>query len=231
MPPIIHKSSHFAFSSQGIRILRPPTQLPPASHLPEKMVKHRGEIMDLGRTALSRTGRSLIGCGIFMTLVSTGCHSKTSATPENFIQALNAHLLDKPECLMPDAPRFPFETSDPLKTKQLNTLVKSQLLTVQEEMSIKVSRYTPTTIGARVAPRFCYGHREVTSIDSFTPPAVTNGFPETHVVYHYELKDVPVWAKSDDVQKAYPEMAKAVSGPQTDQATLARTMAGWQVPE
>jgi len=171
--------------------------------------------------------------GIFATLlmVAAGCHSKTDATPENYIQTLNAHFLDRKECLMPEAPRFPFETSDPVKTKQMNSLVKAQLLTVSVETSIHASRYTPTVTGERAVPRFCYGHRNVTAIESSTPPAVTNGFPETQVVYQYELKDVPVWAKTAEVQAAFPEMAKAISGPSTAKATLAKTLAGWQVPD
>jgi hypothetical protein len=166
-----------------------------------------------------------------LALGAAGCHSKTAATPENFIVGLNAHFVDHPECLFPESPRFPYETSNPAKTRQLDTLVKSLLLTVQQESSIHVSRYTPTVIGARVAPRFCYGHRLVTSIDSFTPPAKANGFPETLVVYSYKMQDVPVWAKSEDVQAAFPGMAHNISGTATDKATLAGTLAGWQVPD
>jgi hypothetical protein len=113
----------------------------------------------------------------------------------------------------------------------MDTLVASQLLTVGHEATIHVSRYTPTTIGARVAPRFCYGHREVTSIESFTPPAKASGFLETQVVYHYTMQEVPVWAKSDNVKAAFPDMARRISGTTTDKVTLAGTMAGWQVPD
>ncbi len=160
-----------------------------------------------------------------------GCHPKTAATPANFTQALNAYLLDHPDCLFPDAPRFPFETSDPTKTKQMNSMVKMQLLNVGQEPAIHVSRYTPTTAGARVAPRFCYGHRVVSSIDSFTPPAQKNGFPETTVNYHYTMEDLPVWAKSAEVQAVFPNLAKDIRDGASATATLAGTMAGWQVPD
>ena len=165
------------------------------------------------------------------TLFVTGCHSKTAATPENFIQSLNTHFLDRNECLFPEAPRFPYETSDPVKTKQMNTLVISQLLTVQTEPAIHVSRYSVTDTGARFAPRFCYGHRQVTAIDNFTPPVVANGFPETRVTYRYNLEDIPVWAKSSKVREAFPAMAKATTATATDTVTLARTIAGWTVPD
>lgn len=165
-------------------------------------------------------------------LLLAGCHSKTSATPDNFMVALNTHFLDHSECLMPEAPRFPFETSDPMKTRQMDALVKAQLLEVSKEPSIHVSRYTPTVTGARVVPGFCYGHRNVTSVDSFTPPAVAkSGFPETQIAYSYDLKDVPVWAKTPEVEAAFPAMAKAISGTSTDHALLAKTLVAWTIPE
>jgi hypothetical protein len=187
-----------------------------------------GEIMPHARVI-----RQLLGAGSFVVLIlaSTGCNTKTKPTPENFTAALNAHFLDHPDCLLPDPPRFPYETSDPVKTTQMDSLVKAQLLTVEKEISIHASRYTPTTTGARVVPRFCYGHRVVTSIDSSTPPAQANGFPETQVTYRYEMKEVPIWAKTPEVQTAFPEMAQAVSGQASAKTTLAVTITGWQVPD
>jgi hypothetical protein len=164
-------------------------------------------------------------------IATAGCHSKTAATPENFTATLNAYFLDHPDCLFAEAPRFPYETTDPVKTKQMNTLVTNQLLTVDEEHDLHASRYTPTPTGTRYAPRFCYGHRVISSIDSSTPPAQANGFPESQVVYHYTMEEVPVWAKSADVRAAFPEMAHALSGTASGKATLAVTTAGWQVPD
>ena len=86
-------------------------------------------------------------------------------------------------------------------------------------------------MGERVAPHFCYGHRVATAIDNFSAPAPRNGFPETDVVYRYHMEDVPTWAKSDSVKRAFPKMAQQTSGDLTDKATLAGTSAGWQVPE
>jgi len=168
-------------------------------------------------------------------LLVTGCQSKTKPTPANFIQALNTNFLTHTECLFSaDPPRFPLEisdTSDRAKAKQFDALASAQLLTVSKELSIQVARYTPTPAGTEYAPKFCYGHRNVTAIDSFTPPAQANGFPETQVTYRYTLEDVPVWAKTPQVQAAFPEMAKATNGESTGHATLAGTLAGWQVPD
>jgi hypothetical protein len=166
-----------------------------------------------------------------LALPLTACNSNSKATPANFIAGLNAHFVDHPDCLFPDAPTFPLETTDPARTKQLNALVDAQLLDVAVERDIHASRYTPTVMGARVAPRFCYGHRNITTIDSFTPPAPANGFPETQVIYHYTVQDVPVWAKSEAMRAAFPDMALKTSGNASDKATLAGTIAGWQVPD
>ena len=166
----------------------------------------------------------------FLFAISGCVSSQSRATAANFTAGLNKHFLEHSDCLL-DNTRFPFEVSDREKTKQMDSLVKALLLEKSEEMSIHVSRYTVTAAGTRYAPRFCYGHREVTSIDSFTPPATANGFNETTVVYHYEMKEVPVWAKTPEVEAAFPDMAEAIGGQATAKATLAQTPVGWQVPD
>ena len=182
--------------------------------------------------APTNTPRPRVAASIAVLLVfMAGCHSKTAATPQNFIATLNAHFADHPECLLPDAPRFPYETSDPQKTRQMDALVASKLLDVAREATLHVSRYIPTEMGNRLAPRFCFGHRAVTTIDNFTPPAPANGFTETQVTYHYTMQDVAVWAKSQQMQTAFPALAKALSGDSTDTTTLAGAMTGWQVPD
>ena len=164
---------------------------------------------------------------LFLTLA---CNKKSSPTPENYIKGLNAYFADRTECLLPDT-RFPFSTSDPAEIKRMETLVTSQLLSESHETAIKVTRYVPTTLGEKYAPKFCYGHRVVTAIDSSTPPAVANGFNETKVTYRYKIDDTPIWAKSAAVKAAFPAMAQTTSGNATDTATLAQTRVGWQVPD
>ena len=193
-------------------------------------MKERGPLTHSQTHSSSVRPRHLAATALLVFLV-TGCNSKTKATPENFITGLNASFSTHNECLFPDPPRFPVGTSDKNETKQFDSLVIAQLLSVAHEPAIHVSRYTVTTTGTRFAPRFCYGHRAVTAIDSFTLPAKANGFPETHVTYRYTLQDVPVWAKTPEVQTAFPAMARATAGESTAQATLAGTLAGWQVPE
>lgn len=175
---------------------------------------------NVGRVAAIALLTAVLGC----------TSSKSTPTPANFILALNAHFIEHPDCLLSNI-RFPYETTDKTETKQMDSLVKAQLLTKEEEASIHVSRYTVSTSGARFAPRFCYGHREVTAIDSSTPLTVANGFKETNVTYHYAIEDVPVWAKTPDVLAAFPHMAQAINGQSVGTTTLAQTISSWQVPD
>ena len=163
--------------------------------------------------------------------LTSGCNSgKSAPTPANFTLAINNHFLDHSDCLFSDT-RFPLETSDPEKTRQMDSLVQAHLLDKSVESSIHVSRYTVTSTGTRFAPHFCYGHREVTSIEGFTPLAVNEGFKETTVTYKYTMKEVPVWALSQDIQTAFPNMALAIGGQLTAKAVLAQSPVGWQIPD
>lgn len=178
------------------------------------------------RTFAAKTALLLVSLWIF-----AGCNTKAKPTPENFTKAINTYFLERSECLFPNI-RFPFATSDPEETKQMNALVRARLLESTYESAVKTTRYTVSRTGQRFAPRFCYGHREVSSIDNSTPVKTgPSGFPETSIDYHYTLKDVPVWAQSSDIAGAFPKMAEATTKGGADKIDLAQTLAGWQVPE
>lgn len=167
-----------------------------------------------------------------MLTLATGCKSASAPTPENLTKGIAKFLTDHPDCLYKTALRFPYETSDAAEIEQLDTLVASKLLTKGTEPAIHISRYSVSDYGQKSAPRFCYGFRHVTGIESFTPPLkAASGFNESRVTYTYNLQDVPVWAKDADVAKAYPDMAKAVTSPDPATITLAQTGVGWQVPD
>jgi len=186
---------------------------------------------DFVRSSLNTARAASLVTGLGLLLVSTGCNSKAKPTEANFSQTINSYFTAHPECLFSGV-RFPYATSDPAETKQMNTLVKSLLLESSYETAVKTTRYTIARAGTRYAPRFCYGHRTVTGITSSTAPAKgTTGFPETHISYSYKLQDIPVWAQSPDMQAAYPKMGAAITGGGTGEVTLAQTLAGWQVPE
>ena len=173
------------------------------------------------------------GCVLVAALV--GCSSVTKPTNQNLTKAINNYYEDRPDCLFPHGRNFPYEVAPGAdakeQKKQMDALTDAGLMTRLEDRSIHIDRYTLNAAGNRYGPRFCYGHRSVNSIQSFTPPAPRNGFNETTVTYQYSLVDVPVWAKTPQVEAAFPQMAKELSGNATDQMTLATVGAGWQVPQ
>jgi hypothetical protein len=164
-------------------------------------------------------------------LVVAGCKSATDATPENYLNTINTYLGDHPDCLLDGSIRFPYETSDPAKTKQMDALTNAGMLAVTREPAIHVSRYTLTPSAATATRNLCFGYRTATSVVSSTPPASANGFIETQVVYKYQLHDVHVWAKSQEMMDTFPVLAHEASGEATDKITLALDRVGWSVPD
>ncbi len=164
-----------------------------------------------------------------------GCSTANKPTSENFTNTLNAYYQDHNDCLFPHGHAFPYEvapgTGAAEDKKEMDALSDAGLLTRLEDRDMHVDRYTLNAAGNRFAPRFCYGHRQVTGVVSFTPPGPRNGFTETTVTYQYTMLDVPVWASTDAVKAAFPAMAKSLGSAPTDQATLATVGAGWQVPQ
>lgn len=164
-----------------------------------------------------------------------GCSTANKPTDENFMKALNAYYENHNDCLFPHGHAFPYEVAPGSNAKQdekqLDALTDAGLMTRVKDLDMHVERYTLNAAGNRYGPRFCYGHREVTSIASFTPPGPRNGFTETTVTYSYTMHDVPVWARSEDVEAAFPELGQSLSSSPTDQMTLANAGAGWHVPE
>ncbi|MGB9147535.1 MAG: hypothetical protein WCC14_17035 [Acidobacteriaceae bacterium] len=163
-----------------------------------------------------------------------GCSTANKPTPENFTRALNDYYQDRQECLFPNGQQFPYEVAPGVEQKkeqaQMNALTAAGLMVRLEDRTMHIDKYTLNVIGQRYAPRFCYGHRQVTGIVSFTPPGPRNGFTETTVTYRYTMMDVPVWAQTDQVKEAFPELAQALLANPTAQATLATVGAGWHVP-
>ena len=164
-------------------------------------------------------------------VIAIGCApSKSAPTPENFTEAINAYFVDHHECLFNNI-RFPYETTDKTETRQLDALFKLNLLYKSEEVAIHSSRYTVSPAGQRYAPRFCYGSRHVTSIESSTPLAIVNGFKQTTVVYRYTIDEVAVWAKAPEILAAFPQMAQAINTTSTGKINLDQTTSSWQVPD
>ncbi len=184
----------------------------------------------------------LLGC-------LNACGPSTEASDKNFTLALNTYYSDHDDCLFPSALRFPYEAD--LKTggaaeapaaqagaapsgpniRGLDALAKAGLLEMVEEKSLGVKHYSLTAFGARTGSRFCYGHRVVTEIENFTPPAAIAGKTVSRVNYGYRLMDLPPWADSDEMKSAFPALAKATSSHPEGSDTLELTRNGWMLPE
>ena len=165
-------------------------------------------------------------------ILPLACNSKSAPTPQNYTETLNAYFNDHPDCLLDGSVHFPYETGDPTRTAQMEALTTAEMLESKKEPAIHIARYTLTPAGERAAPRFCFGHREITSIDASTTPAKgADGFLETHVQYHYKMGDTPTWAKTPQVVAAFPQLAVVANGQATGQITLAGTGVGWSVPD
>lgn len=179
---------------------------------------------------------SRAAAGLTLALGMMACTGYKSPSPENFIRAINAYYAENDDCLYPSALHFPYEIHahelSPAKIKGLDALAKAGLLQRGVERDIQVTRYSLTPYASgRVTGRFCYGHREVTAIESSTPPATNNGQQTTQVTYHYKMMDVPGWAQSDDMKAAFPALAKDTSDQPQDTIQLVLTVNGWRVPE
>jgi hypothetical protein len=176
----------------------------------------------------------IVSC--FLIVAAGGCSNPANQpTDKNFMEALNAYYQDRNDCLFPQGREFPYEVAPGAGAKQgkqqMDSLADAGMFTRLEDRDLHVDSYSLTPIGKRYAPKFCYGHRVVSGIASFTPPGPHNGFTETTVTYRYSMEDVPVWAKTDKIEAAFPDLAKALSGSATDQLTLANAGSGWQVPQ
>lgn len=183
-------------------------------------------------------------CGASL-LLATGCNKKADNTI-NFTSAINTYYSAHPACLWADPIKFPVQadTSNASKTSSYDALVDQGLLvrtTAEKKVMIiaskQVNNYDLSDKGRTAWTadpnqpgygNFCYGHRKVSSIDSFTPTTDAAG-ATTQINYHYIVADAPAWATAAETQTAYPQIQSDLAAPQSSQATLTNTSNGWQV--
>ena len=182
------------------------------------------------------------GAIIFLTV---GCNKKDDNSI-NFTSAINTYYSAHPACLWSDPVKFPVQadTSNASKTSGYDALVDQGLLvrtTAEKKVMIiaskQVNNYDLSDKGRSAWTadvnqpgygNFCYGHRKVSAIDSFTPTTSAAG-ATTQISYHTTLADAPAWATAAETQTAYPQLHSDLGGPQAGQATLTNTNSGWQV--
>ncbi len=162
----------------------------------------------------------------------TGCGDKTAVSKDNFKQVLSEDYASTSDCLFGKALPFPFEVgaNDKLlgETRhKLDALAAAGLLT--RERNGMMNRYVMTASGQATpgAGRFCYGKREVVSVDGFSQPWEFHGQRFTKVNYRFVEKQSPSWAKAAEVRSAFPVVAKAMAEQPADEATLVLTPDGW----
>ena len=183
-------------------------------------------------------------CGAAI-LLACGCNKKADNTI-NFTSAINTYYSAHPACLWSDPVKFPVQadTSKASKTSGYDALVDQGLLvrtTVEKKVMIiaskQVNNYDISDKGRSAWTadpnqpgygNFCYCHRKVSSIDSFTPTTDTVG-ATTQINYHYNVADAAGWATAAETQNAYPQLQTELAAPQNAQATLTNTSNGWQV--
>lgn len=183
-------------------------------------------------------------CGI-MIFALAGCKSEPDKT--NFKTAIDNYYAAHPRCVWQSPVKFPAQADadNDIQTKGFDALTDAGLLTrtPQEKTRFLVgskqvndydisdkgrSEWTadPTQPGYG---NFCYGHRDATSIDNYSLSRNANGGHTAVVNYHYDLTEVPDWAKSQETQSAFPNVQADLSAPKSATTTLVRTKGPWQV--
>jgi hypothetical protein len=163
----------------------------------------------------------------------------------NYKAAINDHFKASPVCIWPQPKKFPVQaaTSDDAKTEGYDALTQEGLLTrttAEKKVLIVASKqvnnydlsekgrtsWTPDSSQPGYG-NFCYGNREVTSIDNSTLGTNGEGAKTVAVSYHYQIGNVASWANSSEMKTAYPGIASSLELNPSDTATLVMTGDHW----
>jgi hypothetical protein len=179
------------------------------------------------------------------TLIATGCKSNT-VDKAAFKSAINTYLSARQDCVWSDPIKFPAQadTAKDDQTKGFDALTDAGFLTRKSAEkkrflvgSKQVNDYDLSDKGRstwtpdQTQPgygNFCFGHREVTTIDDFTP---NNTSDANHYIvnFHYDVASLAGWASSTEMKTAFSKIAADTSGQQTATATVSKSNDGWQV--
>jgi hypothetical protein len=185
---------------------------------------------------------ALVLTGLFA--FQTGC--KKQIDRAEFVSAINQSFAGRHECIWPQPIRLPAQ-ADPSKdegVREYDTLTDAGLLirsSAEKKRlllgSKQVNNYDLSDKGhsAWTADpdqpgygNFCFGHFNVTAIDNATPNDPSNPTQYT-VNYHYEVEDIPDWARTPESMRTFPKIA-ADTSIQSATATLIKgTNEGWAV--
>jgi hypothetical protein len=185
-----------------------------------------------------------LGVGLMGLLLVLGC-KKTADNSTNYKTAINGWYSAHPSCLWSTPQKFPTQVgaSNDSENAPYAALVDQGLLvrSTSEKKIIIVSKqevnYDLSDNGRSAWTadanqpgygNFCYGHRTVQTITNSTP---NNGQPgaTTTVTYQWGFSGAPGWAKSAEVENAFPQVRSDLAGNGSASATLTDTSNGWQV--
>ena len=177
-------------------------------------------------------------------LLSVGCNNGSN-TDMSYKAAINDHFKAYPVCIWSQPKKFPVQaaTSDDAKTEGYDALTQEGLLTrttAEKKVLIVASKqvnnydlsekgrtsWTPDSTQPGYG-NFCYGNREVTSIDNSTLGTNGEGAKTVTVSYHYQIGNVASWANSPEMKTAYSGIASSLGSNPSDTATLVMTGDHW----
>lgn len=176
--------------------------------------------------------------------LSVGCHTNM-VDKEAFKSAINSYYSGKQECVWSAPMKFPAQadTSNDEQTKGFDALTDAGLLTRKTAEksrfligSKEVSDYDLSDKGRstwtadQTQPgygNFCFGHLEVSTIDSYTPPDANS--TQYSVTYHFGAAGIPDWANSTEMKSAFPKIASDTGQQRAATANLVKSDNGWLV--
>jgi hypothetical protein len=182
--------------------------------------------------------------GFMALLLSVGCNNGAN-NDLNYKTTINDHFKAFPVCIWSQPKKFPVQaaTSDDVKTEGYDALTEEGLLirTTAEKKVLIISKqinnydlsdkgrssWTPDTSQPGYG-NFCYGNRDVTSIDNSTLGTNGSGATTVDVTYRYRIANVAGWANSPEIKTAYPSIASQLDSNPSDKATLVMTGDHWE---
>src|ERR1700720_373334 len=193
---------------------------------------------------INRIHNSIFALGFFAIIIA-GCNNGSN-TDLSYKAAINDHFKAVPVCIWSQPKKFPVQaaTADDSKTEGYDALTQEGLLTrtTAEKKVLMIaskqvnnydlsdkgrSSWTPDSSQPGYG-NFCYGNREVTSIDNSTPGTNGTGAKTVDVSYHYKIANVEAWASSQQMKTAYPSIDSALGSNPSDRTTLVMTGDHWE---
>ena len=190
--------------------------------------------------------RNTMLCAAALVLMA-GCNSKNEPDPAKYKAAINDYYSTRQECVWSTPTKFPAQAdaSKDEQTKGFDALTDAGLLmrTAEEKKrfligSKQVNNYDVSEKGRAVWTvdpsqpgygNFCFGHRQVVSIGTFTASTDSNGVNSATVNYQYEIANPPAWAQAPETKTAFPNVQAALTSPQSATAKVVQTQSGWKV--